>query len=229
MQVTHCDVCGGSRLRPLWLQWSRCELCGSDSAPWSYDPGHYDQSFADRLADHREHGPLDADGLRHDMTTNTTWFDRLPVPERSILDAGCAFGVSRQVFEGKGWRWHGWDVARYAEQDAAVVVAPEVPDLAPVGAIMAREVIEHVPDPVGLLERFHAITLPGGWLQVQTPRPTDQLDAILYDPQHLRLYSPEGLAGLLWSTGWCVRETLVWPIGQCVVARRLDSKAKVRN
>lgn len=214
-----CSVCGDSMTRPLWLGWWRCEICGSDTAPHGYDSGIYTQEFADALSYHRDHGTLDADGQRREMTVNTEWIKRLPVPELSILDAGCAWGVSRAAFP--GWRWHGWDVASYAGQDDAVAIADSPPDIQPVGAVMLREVIEHVPDPAALLRRLHALTLPGGWLQVQTPRPMPAVDAPLYDPQHLRIYSPSALTATLWNAGWCVTERLDWDRGQCVSARRI--------
>ena len=176
--------------RPLWLRWVRCDTCGSDSAPWGFDPTQYDRGFAARLANHREHGPLDADGMRRDMKTNLDWIARLPVPDRSILDAGCAAGVSRKAEQLAGWRWHGWDQFAFDGQDPAVIVADSPPAIARVGVVLLREVIEHVPDPVNLLISLHDRTLPGGWIQVQTPVPQPHIDQILYEPQHLRLYSP---------------------------------------
>lgn len=222
--MANCSVCGDSLTRPLWLGWVRCEVCGSDTAPHGYDAGIYDAAFASQLSFHRDHGALDADGQRREMTVNLDWIARLPVPELSILDAGCAWGVSRHARQLAGWRWHGWDVARYDGQDEAVIVSETVPDIPPVGAVMLREVIEHPADPVGLLRRLHSLTLPGGWLMVQTPRPMPSVDAALYERQHLRFYSPEALSGLLWSTGWCPRESLFWDRGQCTAARRISCR-----
>ena len=221
----NCSVCGGESARPLWLGWVRCDACGSDTSPLGYDPAIYDERFADQLSFHRDHGALDHDGQRREMTVNLDWIARLPVPDLSILDAGCAWGVSRLAPQLAGWRWHGWDVAAYSGQDASVTVSQHPPYVPPVGAVMLREVIEHVPYPRDLLGHLRELTLPGAYLQVQTPRPMPSIDAALYEPQHLRIYSTEALAGLLWASGWCVRERLDWDRGQCVVARRISLPA----
>jgi hypothetical protein len=216
--VENCAVCGSGNTRLIWLGWRRCETCGSDSAPYEYDASIYGEAFAEAITFHRDSGTLDDEGLRRDMSVNTEWIKRLPVAELSILDAGCCFGVSRTVFS--GWRWHGWDVARFERQDPAVVVADWPPDIPPVSVVYLREVIEHPPEPVRLLERLRELTLPDGWLQVQTPRPMPSIDAALYEPQHLRIYSPEALCGILWQAGWAARERIDWDRGQCVTARR---------
>jgi SAM-dependent methyltransferase len=220
-----CSVCASSLVRPLWLGWIRCETCGCDTAPHGFDPSIYNEDFVAALHNHRERGPLDDDGLREDMRTNLDWLNRLPVPRRVILDAGCARGLSAKPLRAAGWEWYGWEITRYANSAEGVYVDPDGPSALPcwVGAILLREVIEHVPAPAWLLRRLWALTLPGGWIQVQTPMPQPRVDPGLYEPQHLRLYSPEALVGLLWSNGWAVRERLDWPLGQCVVARRLDA------
>lgn len=218
-----CRVCGSEFLlhhltTPEGVSWGRCVWCESQSSSLTYDDvaGEYGPQFAARLLHHREHGPIDLDGLRRDMTNNLERFRGL---SGRFLDLGCAQGVSRSVIEGYGMEWHGFDVY---PQDGIVSAPRFRADLFPVrfDAVMLREVIEHIPDWKELLAELNAATAPGAVLQIQTPRPTVHYDICVHERWHMQVFSSHALRAQLLSQGWIEYDRQEWSVGQLAMFRK---------
>jgi hypothetical protein len=88
------------------------------------------------------------------------------------------------------------------------------------GSILIREVIEHVEQWCLLLREASAALLPGGLLQVQTPRPTFDDDPIPYQDYHLQLFSTAMLPLELWRCGLTVIDGLFWHCGHAYLCRK---------
>lgn len=225
-----CRVCGSGDTRPLpWRgadgsAWARCLVCGSDGS--DTDPGQamrfYDAAY---LATH--HKLATRAELLESMRSNFDWLDlwaaRMPPPERTVLDVGCAEGCGMEGLQARGWAVAGFDVVPEARTGTHVHVAGQLEArLFPrqYGAVLCREVVEHVPDWRGLLAEVYHLLLPGGLFQVQTPRPWHAPDPIPYQREHLQLFAPIALRHYLGLIGYQVLDHRYWPAGQAYLCRR---------
>jgi SAM-dependent methyltransferase len=186
----HCRLCGGTRLaslgridgtdffagrvlpRPLPAGWLwRCADCESLFRHPVLEPATYARLYENGAAD-QWHG----DSERLDLATvRATLLER--AGELRVLDVGCGNGdfldslparVARSGIEPST------DAAAHAQQRGIRVVAPAIESLpadARFDAITIIDVIEHLPEPRGLLERACAHLAPGGMVIVSTGDP----------------------------------------------------------
>ncbi len=212
-----CGACGGTDLTRLWVDvdgcvWHRCTTCGSDTNESPYDPTPYlEAAYPAGLFASEGPKPLDNHALTADLFGDGTG--------RTVLDVGCGAGTSLEVLRTRGWVTTGWDVSG-AGRPAGTVVS-EVFSAAlfarPFDAVLCREVLEHVPDPIGLLRELRAAT--AGTLQLTTPRPiTTGSEPRVYHRHHLTIWSPDRLAAALDAAGFDVVISDVWELGQRYVA-----------
>lgn len=69
--------------------------------------------------------------------------------------------------------------------------------------VCCSHVIEHVDDDAALLEMFHRMLGPAGYLLLNIP-----INEVWQDPNHIRTYSKESISALLRSAGFTVHEVL---------------------
>jgi SAM-dependent methyltransferase len=136
-----------------------------------------------------------------------------------MLDVGCGFGDLMLSFARKGWDVEGVDTSAVAV-DAAnrrglVVHAGALEDLdLPRDAydlITMRHVLEHVHDPVALLQRTHTLLKPDGELIVQVPNIASAEARVfgkrwqpLELPRHLSHFNRSTLDNVLVRAGFAV-------------------------
>jgi 2-polyprenyl-3-methyl-5-hydroxy-6-metoxy-1,4-benzoquinol methylase len=133
------------------------------------------------------------------------------VPNRGrLLDVGCAAGYFLQIAQHDGWDIAGVelsrDMAAQASQMLDISVATTLDDL-PAGqfdAITLWEVIEHIPDPLAVMQQLCARLRPGGVLMLSTPN-TGHWQAVRA-PERWRSYRPP--SHLLYFTATTLEETL---------------------
>ena len=139
-----------------------------------------------------------------------------PRGENRLLDIGCGNGATLSVYRRLGWRTRGIDVSPQAaaacRRRGLTVHQGTVFD-APFGAefdlVLLSHVIEHVREPIAMLQRAAGFLAPGGAMVVSTPNARGigfalyrscwfALDAprhlFLFDPRTIRLASDQ--AGL---------------------------------
>ena len=178
--MTHCRACSEAALTYLWKDyqgghWFRCHCCGSDSSSNSYadTKAMYGEEY-----NQKHHGGISIDEELASMRSNLDWFQDYR-PETSgidFLDVGCCRGAAMIGMQKRGWRVHGFDVTEASRQPGCSTIAPEFKaSLFPqrYHAVLCREVIEHVDHQMQFLTELANVTERGGFLQVQTPRPTD--------------------------------------------------------
>src|SRR4051794_27220021 len=124
------------------------------------------------------------------------------------LDVGCGAGTLLEAIQGRGWQAIGTEVSHGAAEavgargfDVRVGELPEL-GLAEGGfdVVSMVEVVEHVPDPRGLLAQALPLLRPGGTLYVTTPhgrgisaRLLRSGWSVVAPPEHLQLFSVPGL------------------------------------
>lgn len=203
----NCKICLSPDTHPLPFdipeaagRWVRCSSCGSDSSSNYYaDVKHlYTKEY---IIEHSGHlGDMAA--LEDQVRSNCEWFGHHVghLPNRDFLDIGCCDGSALNVMQRMGWSVHGFDVVEPPYMGPHVTVRPYFhrwwfPQQ--YAAVMAREVIEHVDSPSLFLHECHGVLLPGGLLQVQTPKPHTKYHDHIYIPCHLSIMSVPALRKLL--------------------------------
>jgi SAM-dependent methyltransferase len=143
------------------------------------------------------------------------------VAHGSLLDVGCGHGVLLDEARKRGYESTGLelsaDAARHA-RDSLGLDVHEVPlESFDPGArrfdvIMLADVIEHLEDPVGALDRCHELLADGGVLVVVTPDPSSRTAQVAgskwwgYIPAHMCLLPRKTLRELLAARGLVISE-----------------------
>lgn len=182
-RIITCPVCGSDRFRNAldcgeW-RYVCCRGCGLVyQNPQPQPDGllkRYDESYFRYEKDNAEtFARLAEMGLR-DIA-----FDQLAqaLPDRSILDIGCATGRLLYGFRQKGWRTAGIEVcaesAEYGNREFDVGIYTGMLENAPYppesfSVVHSSHVIEHVNDPRDFVSRSVRLLKPGGLFICTTP------------------------------------------------------------
>jgi SAM-dependent methyltransferase len=136
-----------------------------------------------------------------------------------LLEVGCSYGGFLAEARRDGWEVTGVELSetasRYARDQLSLRVFTgslhdQLRQLGePYEAVALFHVIEHVPDPVQLLEQCRKLIRPGGLLVLKTPNVASLIARLtkatwqwVSPPAHLYLYSPKTLALLLEKAGY---------------------------
>jgi len=138
-------------------------------------------------------------------------------PSGRLLDYGCGSGVVAESLKRRGWTVKGIDMDADAvsnarrkglDVDQGTLEGMHYPD-SYFDAIVMSHVIEHVHDPVRLVQECRRILAPGGRLALVTPnarslghRMFKQAWRGLEPPRHLHLFTPLALKRLLDQAGF---------------------------
>lgn len=144
----------------------------------------------------------DVERMKDQVRSNCDWFGHHAehLPNRDFLDIGCCDGACLRTMAGLGWAVHGFDVVKPSYYGSHVTVAPHFNRwLFPnrYGAVLAREVIEHLDCPLTFLHECHGVLCGGGLFQVQTPKPCDWFHGAVYQKAHLSIISVQAMRNLL--------------------------------
>jgi SAM-dependent methyltransferase len=124
----------------------------------------------------------------------------------SILDYGTGAGHFVQHLRARGYhRAEGYDEYSPAFRDPAVLEQRY-------DCVTSQDVLEHVPDPCVLLDRFDQLVVPGGLLAIGTPN-ADAIDLedperhvhALHMPYHRHILSKQALFRAGQSRGWSLQ------------------------
>ncbi len=140
------------------------------------------------------------------------------VPRGRLLEFGCGLGHLLGMFD-RHYETYGVDISEFAVRnthanapDARVVVADVgglsmFPD-AYFDAIVAKHVVEHLPDPPHAFQQFARLIQPGGIFIFGTPNTESALRGLrsqrwyaLHDETHISLQSPGEWAALTRASG----------------------------
>jgi 2-polyprenyl-3-methyl-5-hydroxy-6-metoxy-1,4-benzoquinol methylase len=218
--LQHCKACSERTLTPLWAdqdgqQWHRCLSCASDSCEATYADvkGMYDERYY-QTHHHHEGDPA---ALRDALRPNVDWFVDWKVAQdvgKDFLDVGCSDGTALTLMQERGFSVHGFDVAEACRQPGCTTIAPFfTADHFPqrYHAVLCREVIEHVDTPHQMLTDLYRVTARGGFLQLQTPRPSPTFHTGPYQRGHLVILSPLVVRFWLERLGFEVKDYRLWP------------------
>ncbi len=164
-------------------------------------------------------------GLRATFAQTVDLIGRYRPPPGRFLDIGCGPGLLVEEAAARGWdafgiELSGWAVAEAKGRglDVRQVTLDDLDE--PVGSIDAAslaDVIEHVPDPAGMMRRLYDLLSPGGVVFCATPNVESVVARVLRRwwwsvlPGHLYLFSAATLRRLMRDAGFEVLETTTHP------------------
>lgn len=209
-----CPLCGAKKIRREFqgreIRYRICSVCGS---AWATEmlafEAHYREYFPEFLQ--KDNPALEP---RYDAVLR-----RLAdlAPSLSLLEIGCGNGQFLDQARRRGWAVCGTELSlaqvehcrrRGLEVEAGDLKAQGLFSARRFGAIVLIEVLEHLPDPVGMLREAAARALPGGVLYLTTPHWGSLSRRLLgakwsvLDPEHVVLATVEGLKRALQRGGW---------------------------
>lgn len=179
-----CPICGASALCEL-LRWrmghvifgcSRCGLRFAHPLPTDEELARYYQGFLYRKPTARCIPRLVARRKRHLVTLFGP-----PIrssPGKRFLDFGGGTGITHQAAHQLGLDAYFQDIDEQAiafvresfgVPDDHVLIGDSADTPLRFAYVLADNVIEHVPDPAGMLRALHALLAPGGTLVIKTP------------------------------------------------------------
>ena len=160
--------------------------------------------------------------------TNQIFTIQFPNSDKSLYDIGCGEGFFMQGLMNCGWTVYGVDysiagiekhnprVAPYVSiGDAITDIESCIESHKRFNLINLGNVLEHVPDPIALLDRIQKLLLPDGLLRIVVPNDSSELQALLqqqgdlnfewvHPPDHLSYFNFDNLPLVLEATGFKV-------------------------
>ncbi len=218
--VIECDGCGFRHVVPLPTD---------DELEARYRSRYYSEDkplYFDRMKE-------DAEWWRMVYGERFDHYERLLPPDRRrILDIGAGTGAFLEHGMARGWDVLGIEPGKQAAEHirslgAEVVEAfftpRSAPNLGTFDVIHMSTVLEHVPDPAGLVRLCRQILTSGGLLDIAVPNDYNLLQLLLVEhfdfapwwvvPAHINYFTQQSAETLLTSSGFCVvNKTLSFPI-----------------
>lgn len=164
----------------------RCGTCGfAQPAARPALPRFFDRLYDQRWSDEWIESEFQAD--YKDVIFRgilDTLARRLDPSRRKLLDVGAHAGRFIALARQQGWAAEGLELnpktaAYAARRTRATVRQLNVHEVdaatAAFDAITVTDVLEHIPDPIGVLTRIAALLAPGGWTAVKVPSGPGQL------------------------------------------------------
>lgn len=145
----------------------------------------------------------------------------LPPERRRLLDIGSGPGLFLARARERGWQTLGIEPSRQAAAYAQAMgleirnefLTPAALDLGPFDAIHLSAVLEHIADPMAMLELAHAMLAPGGLLCIVVPNDYNPIQLAarkacglapwwIAPPHHINYFSPDSLKRCLQGCGF---------------------------
>lgn len=223
-----CGICGSERFGKLYDAAAGFSIvsCGSCGLWLQYPVPTRAQVNDMYRSYHEKWGVVGREEELH-RSMRSVGFDRLlarverfaPSGSRRLLDVGCATGICMEVAVRRGWDVRGIDISEKAagqarERFGAKVEIGDLEELPlPEGhydAVIMADVLEHLVDFKGVMEKVYASLRPGGIAAIVTVDARGALarlmgrDWIQIRREHLAYFSRKNLSRFLARTGFQV-------------------------
>jgi SAM-dependent methyltransferase len=151
-------------------------------------------------------------------------------PPASVADVGCGWGVNLEALEAAGYRVVGLDISRRVleliDRPSRRLIEADINQPLPAhheshDALLALDVIEHLDDDRGAVNRLAGLLRPGGLAVLSVPALPELFSEFDRIQGHRRRYVPETLRAAFAGSGLAVRETFWWGAWMVPVLRRM--------
>ena len=236
-----CWACGGPAAPSE--EYAAAGLLSCGACGLLFDPGRsagelhelYDQSYFEDYSGDRGAYWDDPLARRFEARKRLRWVRRHGGSGR-LLEIGCAAGYFLEAARDAGFEVLGVEpeptaAGRARERTGAEVLVGFVEDVKlperPFDFAAAWHVLEHIPEPIGAIERIRAALRPGGLLFVEVPNAQGhnaRREGLDWQPleltHHVAHYGPESLRGLLARAGFEVLLTRTYEFAALTPWRR---------
>jgi 2-polyprenyl-3-methyl-5-hydroxy-6-metoxy-1,4-benzoquinol methylase len=211
-----CNLCGSEEARTFArkenMRVVRCTACGLVYVNPRLSPAeleeHYNSDQSSRTQYYRDVEVADRRTFAGFLDVLET---HCPAKGR-VLDVGPNIGTFLVLARERGWEGRGVEInreaARYCREERGLDVAAGLLEehTYPAGhfdAVLLGDVIEHVPDPLGLMRVVARVLRPGGCVLVSTPNVATMAGrALQIKPrEHIYYFSPGTMGALLGRVG----------------------------
>jgi SAM-dependent methyltransferase len=226
-----CNLCGARARHSYWtctgFTFVRCDKCGlvyqyPQPAFAELKERYRQEYFQYELENDRNFFELMCLGLK-----DIGFYDwpAAAASTRRFLDIGCATGLLVKQLQDLGWEAQGVELCRESaaygirERGVRIFIGTLEEAAFPAGffsVIHFSHLIEHVPDPLALLQEVHRILAPDGKAIITTPN-IYGWQARLLGPgwrsaiaDHLTLFSKKTLSALLKKSGFRSERIVTW-------------------
>lgn len=210
-------------VKKIWqiVRCSSCKLMAVENVPADLSPYYSEGYFT---------GDVTLDGyINYDLdkeVTKKTYLNYLDALSKfidkqtgiSMFEVGCATGFFMDLARQKGWQTEGIDISEYAVKKAqekglnATVGLPEFYQTEKkFDVVVMQDLIEHVKDPVDIVNRAKNLLADNGLLLITTPdagslwaRVWKKKWHAFVPPQHLFYFSIKNLSSILKQNGFQV-------------------------
>jgi SAM-dependent methyltransferase len=156
-----------------------CGGCGHWFVPLDDQLGHVGRTYGDQYFAGDPGGYVDYLGEERQQRRSGKFYARLLAGRGAhpgvALDVGCAAGFHAMEFIQQGWQVEGIEpnawMAEHARERGVTVVGGDVATWQPTrtyDAVLMVQVISHLQDPAGTIQRVAESVRSGGWLIVET-------------------------------------------------------------
>ncbi len=213
--IVDCQDCGFAHILPIPT---------TDELVSVYEDDYYTTEKPLYLEHHNE----DADWWRRTYGERYDRFEELlPASRRRILDIGSGPGFFLLTGKERGWDVQGVEPSKHAADHAGSLGVPVVNEffdenvalgLGTFDVVHMSEMLEHVPDPHGLISTALSVLKPGGLLYVMVPNEYNLFQKVLREqcgyepwwlspPHHINYFNLPSLSQLMRTHGLEVVDT----------------------
>jgi 2-polyprenyl-3-methyl-5-hydroxy-6-metoxy-1,4-benzoquinol methylase len=232
LEEVPCYLCGSQDADTLVVdppfKVRRCKHCSLGYTSPRCQAADLAQVYGDGYFENDASAALGYSSYSRDVTAYVRTFRRkVPVISRHatgprVLDVGCAAGAFLVAMREQGYEPHGLELApamvRHAREEFGLSeVYQGTLDSAPFprawfDVITLFDVLEHVPDPVGVLQQARTFLRPGGILVLQTQDLSSWLPRLVgsrwhhfKQVEHIFHFNPKTIAEVLKRAGYRIR------------------------
>ncbi|MEI0447402.1 class I SAM-dependent methyltransferase [Brachyspira intermedia] len=230
MENKECEFCGSTKsevyIKTDLVSYNKCLNCGLIYQYPVLSQEEINDIYSDNYFEYEVANQENFFGLMK-LAMKDIGFDKIEseLPNKNVLDIGCATGMMLNYLKTKGYNAQGIEIcsssAEYARKNYGITVHEK--PLLDVGFesdyfsfIHFSHVIEHVPNPADTLKEIYRILAKGGYLAITTPN-ADGMFAKKYGgawravmPQHLWLFSKTTLSKYMKSIGFNIISDFSW-------------------
>lgn len=217
-----CPLCGKADFDPFRMNLLRCSTCGlvMDQTVWVQSANQSANALLEEEWFGDGYDPQQSPWVRlFENRNNRRTFGRiasLDLPGKRLLEIGVGSGSFLQFMVSRGFDVLGCDlskaICKLVQQKYGIPMhcgyVSELDDQLQFDIVVINHILEHVADPVGLLQAIKRRMVSGGALHVAVPN-VASFGALLpgwtsYEPFHLLYFAPETLRRTVEHAGFVV-------------------------